>query len=80
MTRNVHLGIAKIPTFSKTVIPKCPIPNTGKYRYLNKKIKAIKRQIFQPILMCNSLLERKIIFKIANRKRYQLHDENIQDF
>jgi hypothetical protein len=37
----LRLGIAKIPTFSKTVIPvipKIPILNTGKYRYLNKKI------------------------------------------
>jgi hypothetical protein len=28
--------------------------NTGKYRYLPDKIKPIKRQIIQPILMCNN--------------------------
>jgi hypothetical protein len=40
------IGITKIPTLSNTVkpvIPRTPIPNTGKYWYLNKKIKTIKK-------------------------------------
>jgi hypothetical protein len=57
----LFIGIAKIPTFSKTVIPVIPrtpikLPvNTGKYRYLNKKIKAIKKvDHFQKIVQFNS--------------------------
>jgi hypothetical protein len=63
------LGITKIPIFSKTVIPRTPIPNTGKYRYLNKKIKAIKGKSFLKI----SLIDGQVTGKIKCREYQKWH-------